>query len=84
MTGEVTNIKYAVRPFRQLYSHTPARDFGPLALKAVRQTMIDAGLCRNEVNRRTRILVRLFSSGAWRTNWSLLRFINGIRAVSGL
>src|SRR5215467_4576570 len=33
---------------------------GPAALKAVRRRFIDAGLCRNEVNRRTRLIVRMF------------------------
>jgi len=47
-------------PLRQLYGHTPARDFGPLALKAVRKAMVDAGLCRSEINRRVGRLVRAF------------------------
>jgi integrase len=83
MTGEVTNIKYAIRPLRQLYGHTPACDFGPLALKAVRQSTIDAGLCRNEVNRPTRILVRLFK---WGVENELVppSVHHGIRAISGL
>src|SRR4051794_19164124 len=32
-TKEPGNIKLALRPLRQLYGHTLARDFGPLALK---------------------------------------------------
>lgn len=40
-TSEPDNIKQALRPVRQLYGDTLARDFGPLALKAVRQSMID-------------------------------------------
>jgi integrase len=50
-TQEVRNFKYALKPLRRLYGHTPACQFGPLALKAVRQTMIDAGLCRTYINR---------------------------------
>ena len=50
-TSEVRNIKLSLRPVRQLYGHTGAVNFGPLALKAVRQAMIDSGLCRNEVNK---------------------------------
>src|SRR5262249_52996397 len=30
---------------------SPARDFGPLALKAVRQAMIEAGRCRRLINK---------------------------------
>jgi hypothetical protein len=59
-TGEVTNNWYALLSLRPLYMHTLARDFGPLALKAMRQEIITSGLCRNEVNRRTRIIVRAF------------------------
>ena len=34
-TKELDNLKYAIRPVRRLYSSLPARQFGPLALKAV-------------------------------------------------
>ncbi len=59
-TVEPGNIRLAIRPLRQLYGHTAARDFGPLALKAVRKAMVDAGLCRSEINRRIGRLVRAF------------------------
>ena len=49
-TSERDNIRQALRPLRRLYGHTPARDFGPLALKAVRRAMIDAGRCRKLIN----------------------------------
>lgn len=62
-TREIDNIKYALRPLRKLYGETPAADFGPLALKAIRNQYIDAGLCRTEVNRRTRHVVRMFRWG---------------------
>ena len=39
----VVNFDDAVRPLLKLYGRTPAVEFGPLRLKAVRQTMIDAG-----------------------------------------
>jgi hypothetical protein len=38
-TTEPVNIGLALRPLRQLYRHTLARDFGPLRLKTVRQAM---------------------------------------------
>lgn len=49
---EVGNIKDALRPVRKLYGHTPAAEFGPAAYKAVRATMIEAGLARSTVNNR--------------------------------
>ena len=51
-TGQAANIRFAVRPLRKLYGHTPAAQFGPLALKAVRAAMIKAGLCRTTSQRR--------------------------------
>lgn len=51
-TGEYINFVHAMRPIRRLYGCTPAAEFGPLALKAVREEMIHDGLCRNVINRR--------------------------------
>ena len=59
-TTEPASIRQTIRPLRELYGHTLAQDFGPMQLKAVRQAMIDSGLCRNEVNKRTGRIVRLF------------------------
>jgi integrase len=59
-TVEPGNIRLAIRPLRQLYGHTAGRDFGPLALKAVRKAMVDGGLCRSEINRRVGRIVRAF------------------------
>lgn len=59
-TVEAGNIRLAVRPLRKLYGHTEARRFGPLALKAVREAMIEADNCRREINRRVGRIVRLF------------------------
>ncbi len=60
---EPANIRLALRPVRKLYGFGLVRDFGPLSLKAVRQTSIDARLCRNEINKRTRRIVRMFKWG---------------------
>jgi hypothetical protein len=35
-TPQVEQIKHSLRPLRRLYGDTPARDCGPVALKAVR------------------------------------------------
>jgi integrase len=60
---EPEDIGYANRPLRQLYGHTLAAEFGPIRLKAVRQAMIDADLCRNEINKRIGKLIRMFKWG---------------------
>lgn len=39
-TSEQDTIRQALRFLRQLHGHTPAREFGPLALKAVRDAMV--------------------------------------------
>lgn len=45
-TREIQNINAALKPLKELYGLTPARDFGPLALKTIRQHMIEGKLCR--------------------------------------
>src|SRR5262245_10725868 len=42
-TRELDNLRDALRPLRKLYGATPAREFGPLALRAVQQEMVRAG-----------------------------------------
>lgn len=39
----------SVRPLKELYGRLLVEEFGPLKLKVVRQKMIDADLCRNEI-----------------------------------
>ena len=60
---EPRNIRLALKPLRLLYGSTLAAEFGPKMLKHVRQSMLDAGLCRAEINKRTRRVVRLFKWG---------------------
>jgi integrase len=82
-TSETANIKLAIRPLRRLYGHTAAKDFGPKSLKAVRQALIDSGLCRGEVNKRVGKIVRAFK---WAVGEELIppSVHHGLRAVSGL
>src|SRR5271157_2466481 len=82
-TTEPVNIRLALRPLRQLYGHTPAREFGPLRLKTVRQAMIDSGLCRSEVNKRVRHVLRAFK---WAVGEEMVppSIHHGLKAVPGL
>ena len=59
-TKELGCMKASTKPVRELYGELPAIQFGPLALKAVRQSMVNAGLCRTLVNRRTDRVKRVF------------------------
>ncbi len=57
---ELENIKIALRPLRQLYGHTPARAFGPLALRALQEELARASLCRTTINARINRIRRVF------------------------
>ncbi len=59
-TQELVEYKQSMGPLRALYGPTPAHEFGPLGLKAVRQKMIEAGLCRTTINNRIRRLKHVF------------------------
>jgi integrase len=82
-TSEPTCIRLALRPLRQHYGDTVAREFGPLRLKTVRQAMIDSGLCRNEVNKRVRHVLRAFK---WAVAEEMIpaSVHHGLKAVPGL
>jgi integrase len=49
-TTEVHTFKSALKPLKRLYGRTPARDFGPLAMEAVRKDMIAMDWSRRHVN----------------------------------
>jgi integrase len=62
-TPELENLRLALRLLKLLYGTSPAREFGPKALKAVRQAMVESGLCRRTVNQRIARVVRVFRFG---------------------
>jgi integrase len=64
LTSEFRLICEACRFVKPLYGQARAVEFGPLALKAVRQTMIDAGHCRNHVNKNISRIKRMFKWAA--------------------
>jgi integrase len=82
-TGELDNFRDALRPLNRLYGHALARDFGPLALKSVRQSMIESGLCRNVINERIGKVVRVFK---WAVSVELLpvTIYQSLTTVAGL
>lgn len=59
-TNELTNIRNAVRPLKELYADAPVAEFGPLALKALQVRMIQDGLSRGVINQRIGIIKRVF------------------------
>lgn len=82
-TSERCTIKAALRPVRRLYGHTPVESFGPAALKAVRQRMIDQGWCRNHVNKQISRVKTMFK---WAVENELIApsIYHGLVAVAGL
>jgi hypothetical protein len=60
-TSVLEGVKQALRPLRRLYGSARANDFGPLALKAVGQQMIDGGmLSRDTINTWIGAIKRVF------------------------
>ena len=62
-TGKYDSIRYSLKPLRRLYGPLGVTEFGPLALKNVREEMIKSALCRNEINKRIGRIVRMFKWG---------------------
>jgi len=81
--GELGSIKLALHHLKKLYSQTRATDFGPLALKAVRQSMVDAGWSRRYVNCQVNRIRRVFK---WATEMEMVppSVHHGLQAVAGL
>lgn len=82
-TSEQDNIRQALRFLRRLYGQTEAEAFGPLALKAVRGSMIEAGRCRTLINKDVNRIKGLFR---WAVENELLPVTvhQALRAVAGL
>jgi integrase len=79
----MAEYKRSMRPLREFYGRTPAREFGPLALKAVRQRMVESGLCRGVVNQRVGRIKRVFK---WAVSEELVPpgTFEALRAGAGL
>ncbi|HEX3659751.1 MAG TPA: site-specific integrase [Pirellulales bacterium] len=82
-TSEYTSMKDAIRPVRDLYARIAVQDFGPLALKAVRQRMVDRGLSRRHINQRINRVRRVFK---WGVENELVpsSILHGLQAVAAL
>ncbi len=62
--GDRYCLRDALKVVRELYGRTPARDFGPLALKACRRRMVEKGWSRTYVNAQVDRVRRMFRWGA--------------------
>jgi integrase len=80
---ELDNLRDALRTVKELYGHTPAASFGPLALRSVRQAMIAAGLKSTTVNARVHRVRRMFR---WAASVELIpaSVVGALETVEGL
>lgn len=83
-TSSHEEITRSLRPLHELYSATPVAEFGPLALKALRQHMVHRGTwCRTTINRAIDIVKRMFKWAA-ENELILADYHHRLRTVSGL
>jgi integrase len=78
------NVRDAIRVIKDLYGHTPAASFGPLALKACRAAMIEKGWSRTYTNSQVDKVRRIFRWAASEqlvpvTVWQSLRTVEALR-----
>ena len=82
--GTITAISAACPALRLRYGKTLAIDFGPLALKAVREQFVANGMARTYCNRLVDIIRRLFKWAASEqlvpvSTWQALTTVSGFR-----
>lgn len=82
-TNELPQFRQTFQLLRGLYGHTPAAEFGLLALKAVREKMIEKGWARKLVNQRVGRIRRAFR---WAVENELVSpvVLHALAAVRGL
>ena len=82
-TSEQAAILAAIRFLRRTYSNQPASSFGPLALKAIRGSMIEADLAITTINKQVGRIRRMFR---WGVAEELVRpdVYDALRALQGL
>ena len=80
---ELDAISRCIRAVRLIYGDTLAAEFGPAKLKVVRQSIVDAGLCRKQVNKRVDRIRRAFR---WAVGEELVptSVYEGLRALAPL
>ncbi len=81
--GELGSFRLVLHELKRLYGSTPAIDFGPLALQAVREAMVEAGWSRTYVNRQVGRIKQVFK---WATARQLVpvSIYQALQCVTGL
>ncbi len=88
-TSEIRSFRTALKPVRELYGREPVTSFGPLALVACRQKLIDAGFCRKRINGHVGRIRLVFKWGVSREMvpeavWRALCVLEGLRRGEAL
>jgi len=80
---EASHMHTILKMLREAYGHSKAGEFGPRALRIVRQTMVQRGWCRRHVNQNVARLKRIFR---WGTENELVPggVYHALQAVAGL
>jgi integrase len=83
-TSEIRSFRTALKPVRELYGREPVTSFGPLALVACRQKLVDAGYCRKRINGHVSRVRLVFKWGVARemvpeSVWRALCAVEGLR-----
>jgi hypothetical protein len=63
-TKELSSMRDALRPLRQLFGTTRVADFGPRALKSIQQHLVASGISRGVINARINRVRRMFKWAA--------------------
>jgi integrase len=82
--GSLATIKRMLRTLKLRYGQTLAAEFGPLALKAVREQFVSEDLSRTYCNRMVDLIRRMFKWAASEqliptTTWQALTTVAGLR-----
>jgi hypothetical protein len=82
-TSELASFNTLVQRLRPMYGRSSVADFGPLKLKAFRQSLIDEGLSRGVINRSISRVRQIFR---WGVENELLpaSVVEALRCVTGL
>lgn len=82
-TNELAALRIVARDLRTMFGETPAAEFGPKKMKAVRQLWVDRGQARTTINKNARRLGRIFR---WAVAEELVpgSVYEALRAVPGL
>jgi hypothetical protein len=80
---ELECVRDALRIVKSLFGRTPAAEFGPKRLKAVRQKMLEKGWCRGYVNHQVDRVRRVFK---WAVAEEMFpgEVVHALEAVSGV